>query len=203
MTRITTAEELRALYGPPSPVAVAKEIGRLDPHCRRFVERSPFVLIATAGADGLADVSPKGDAPGFVHVLDDTRLAIPDRKGNRRVDSLLNLVERPGIGLLFMIPGIDETLRVNGTAEIHVDPDLNERLSAGGRPALSAIVVTVREAFVHCGKALMRARLWEDAHRVDRADFPTIGEIIRDQVGDRTLPTDQAGIIEHYRETLY
>ncbi len=202
MTRIDSAEALRALYGEPTPLAVRKEIDRLDDHCRRFIALSPFVLMASAGRDGLADVSPKGDAPGFVAVLDDHRLAIPDRRGNRRIDSLLNLVERPGIGLLFMIPGVDETLRVNGTAEIHDDPALSARFSARGQPALTAIVVTVREAFIHCGKALMRSDLWGEAHRVERGALPTIGEMLRDQTRSQDYPTAQAEIEARYRESL-
>lgn len=203
MSVITTEAELRDLYGVPMDVAVAKEIDHLDRHCRHFISLSPFVLIATAGADGLADVSPKGDPPGFVHVLDDRTLAIPDRPGNRRLDGLRNLLEHPRIGLLFLIPGIDETLRVNGTAEIHVDPALNERLAINGRPALSATVVTVKSAFIHCGKAFMRSKLWSDAYRVPRGEVPTIGQMIRDQSGNASFTTDQAETVRHYRETLY
>lgn len=201
-TRLTTISDLEALYGAPAERAVAKQLSRIDQHFRHFISLSPFMVIATAGPDGLADVSPKGDPPGFVKVLDDHRLAIPDRPGNRRLDSMRNLIDRPGIGLLFMIPGIDETLRINGTAEIHNDPALNAALAINGRPALSAIVVTVREAYMHCGKALMRSHLWDPSVHVPRDQVPTLGQMLRDQAGV-VGPQTQEEIVAMYRKSLY
>jgi len=203
VARVETSADLRALYGEPNDFVRRKTIARLDRHCRHIISLSPFLTIATAGADGSTDVSPRGDAPGFVAVLDETHLAIPDRKGNRRLDTMENILERGHVGLLFMVPGIDETLRVNGTAEIHADAALNERLSGGGRPALAAIVVTVTEAYLHCGKALMRSGLWDGRYRVERDALPTLGEMMRDQIGEGGPPTDQETLVSYYRETLY
>jgi PPOX class probable FMN-dependent enzyme len=203
MTALSTVADLRAHYGEPMPIALDKEIDHLDRHSRRFIALSPFVMIGTSDADGACDVSPKGDPPGFVTVLDDRTLAIPDRPGNRRVDSMRNLAVNPGIGLIFLIPGIDETLRVKGTAEVRDDADLNAALAVNGRPALSAIVVAVKSAMIHCGKALMRSRLWGEEHKVPRSAVPTIGQMLRDQTGDSTLPTDQAAMVESYKRSLY
>lgn len=157
---ITTAEQLRALYAAPSQRAVDKVVDHLSADHRRFLARSPFFVLGTVGSGGL-DVSPRGDPPGSVLVLDDARIAIGDRPGNRRIDGLLNLLDDPRVGLLFFIPGLNETLRLNGTAQIVADPALLERLSVSGRAPITALVVTVTEVFHHCAKALMRSALWE------------------------------------------
>src|SRR6266436_164884 len=156
MDMIDDVEQLRAAYGAPSERAVKKQLNRLDKHCRDFIARSPFVVIASADPSGRCDASPKGDAPGFVHVIDDATLLIPDRLGNNRVDTLGNLVERPGVGVIFFVPGINETLRVNGRARITTDPELLEPLAVSGKTPRSGILISAEEVYFHCGKALIR-----------------------------------------------
>lgn len=178
---ITTAAALRALYPAPHPLVVRKQLDRLDDHCRRFVARSPLAFVATAGADGRCDVSPRGDGPGFALVPDDRTVVIPDRKGNNRLDALLNVLENPHAGLLFVVPGIDDTLRVNGRAAITVDPALLAETAVGGKAPLSALVVTVEEAFLHCGRAFKRSGAWDPERFAARGELPTIAQALRDQ----------------------
>jgi hypothetical protein len=159
---VTTEAELRTLIGgDPSPLALAKEQSRLDVHCQNFIARSPFVLVATSNAAGRCDVSPKGDAPGFVVVLDEHRLVIPDRPGNKRLDGMRNLLQNPHVGLIFLIPGMEETLRVNGRGSIVRDPDALARCEVRGKVPTLGIGVEVEEAFIHCAKAFKRSGLWE------------------------------------------
>jgi uncharacterized protein len=161
---VTTEVELRAVIGgEPSPLAVAKEQGVLDVHCRDFIARSPFVLLATSNTAGQCDVSPKGDAPGFVLVLDERRLLIPDRPGNKRLDGMRNLLENPHVGLIFLIPGLEETLRVNGRGWIVRDDDLLARCEVRGKVPTLGVGVEVEQAFIHCAKAFKRSGLWEPA----------------------------------------
>jgi PPOX class probable FMN-dependent enzyme len=178
---ITSLDALREFVGTPSDVARNKELDSLDIHCRAFLDRSPFLLLGTAGANGTCDVSPKGDTPGFVLVLDDKTLVIPDRKGNRRVDSLQNILVNPHVGLLFLIPGVNETLRVNGTATIIQDDDILARMAVGGSVPQLAIVVTVDQCFLHCAKSFLRAKLWEPAHFVQRSELPSLSRMLLDQ----------------------
>ncbi len=202
MASIASESELRALHSAPTERAVRKELDRLDRHCRRFIALSPFLVMATADGDGRLDATPRGGDPGFVEVADDRTLLLPDRPGNNRLDSLANLTERPDVGLLFMIPGVDETLRVNGAAELRTDPDLVQRFQVGRRPPAIVLQITVRQAYLHCAKALMRSRLWDPAARIDRAELPTMGEMMRDHAGSGT-PESQAAMVERYREQLY
>jgi len=202
MSRITSVDSLRALYGPTRERSAKKQLDRLDAHCRRLIGLSPFMVLATTGPDGLGDVTPRGDAPGFVTVEDDRTLLIPDRPGNNRLDSLTNILAHPGIGLLFLIPGMDETLRVNGTAEILDDADLTARFVIAGKHPKTVLRVAVREAYLHCAKALMRSRLWDPAVQIDRSTLPSMGEMMRDQIGLATAET-QAEMLERYRATLY
>jgi uncharacterized protein len=160
---VTTEAELRALIGEPSALALAKERDTLDVHCREFIALSPFVLIATSGASGRCDVSPKGDAPGFVLVLDERRLLIPDRPGNKRLDGMRNLLENAHVGLIFLIPGLEETLRVNGRGWIVRDAALLARCAVQGKVPNLGIGVEVEEAFLHCAKAFKRSGMWEPA----------------------------------------
>jgi PPOX class probable FMN-dependent enzyme len=160
-TQLVVSEgELREILGSPGPRAVMKERTTLDVHCRAFIGLSPFVLVATSDQDGRCDVSPKGDAPGFVKALDDHRLVIPDRPGNRRLDGMRNLLTNPRIGLIFLVPGRQETLRVNGRACITRDPALLDLCIAQGKTPALAIGVEVEECFMHCAKAFLRSRLW-------------------------------------------
>src|SRR5687767_3025200 len=179
---VTSEETLRAIIGgEPSELARKKELPALDPHARAFIARSPFLLLGTSGPDGRCDVSPKGDAPGFVRVLDDRHLVIPDRPGNRRLDGMQNLLANPHAGLIFLIPGKEETLRVNGRAWIVRDAEILESLTAmGKRPAL-AIGVEVEECYLHCAKAFKRSHLWEQAHWPDLGDLASAARMFLDQ----------------------
>jgi PPOX class probable FMN-dependent enzyme len=158
--RISTVEQLRAILGEPNPMTPKKLLRELDEMARDFIQRSPFLVLGTADAEGNQDVSPKGDGPGFVVVENESTLLIPDRRGNKLLFSLQNILVNPHVGIIFLIPGTDETLRVNGTAELTADPALLERLAARGTPAQLAMRVTVRECFFHCAKAFIRSQLW-------------------------------------------
>jgi PPOX class probable FMN-dependent enzyme len=197
--------ELRAIVGEPSERAIKKQIDRLDEHCRAIIAASPFMLLGTASAAGWCDVSPKGDAPGFVQVLDERTLAIPDRPGNKRLDSLKNIVENPRVGLLFIVPGKGETLRVNGQATIVRDPVLLERLAFEGKQPLVAIVVEVEEAFAHCSKAFIRSHLWQPERWPDQGELPSIARMVMDHArpSDVTLEELERQTAEAYRTKLY
>jgi hypothetical protein len=179
---------LREIMGTPMELAVRKQLGKLDSYCREFIARSPFLCLGTADAKGRADVSPRGDPAGFVQVLDDHTLIIPDRPGNNRLDTMNNIMENPNVGLLFFIPGFEDTLRVNGRATIVRDPQALRRAAVNGKAPKVAIRVAVDEAFLHCAKALKRSRLWDPANRVDRREMPTLAKMILEQ----TAPPDQA-----------
>lgn len=200
---IKTSEALRAIYGEPVQIALDKTLTRLDQHCRAFIAASPFLVLGTASADGPADVSPKGDAPGFVQVLDDRTLLIPDRRGNNRVDGLENVLGNPYVALIFLVPGMNETLRVNGRAEIVTAPDRLAPMAVNGKPPTSALQVTVEEAFLHCGKALIRSRLWDPESRIDRKSFPSLGRMIADQIEGLDAEETDRVVEESYRERLY
>ncbi len=158
---ISSTAQLRELFGEPLPRVVTKEMPQLDDQTKAFIAAAPFLVMATTGADGSCDAGPKGGPPGFAHVLTDTRLLIPEFPGNRRFDGVQNLVTRPGVGLLFVVPGISETLRVNGTARLTRDPDLLEACAVDGRPPWFVADVEVRQVFSHCGKAFLRSELWK------------------------------------------
>ena len=177
MQRITTLEELDAMYGEPSGAAVTKEIDYISDHYKTFIDKAPFVVVATVGPEGL-DCSPRGDPPGFVRVRDAKTVLIPDRRGNNRIDSLRNLVRDPRISLLFMIPGIGNTLRINGRAEISADPDLCASFAERGNAPRTALVVSVDRIYFQCPKALVRSRLWSADAQIARSDLPSTGEIL-------------------------
>ena len=177
---ITDESQLRDVFGWPSSRSVNKQIDHLDQHCRAIIAKSPFLLLGTSDPTGRCDVSPKGDYPGFVRVLDDTTLAIPDLPGNNRLDTLTNLLHNPQVGLLFMIPGMHETLRVNGTVRLVRDADLLESLAFQGKRPKLAIVVDIQEVFSHCPKAFMRSKLWAVESQIDRRALPSFAEILRD-----------------------
>ena len=193
-TPVTSERQLRELYGEPGARAVAKERAALNDDCRTFIAHAPFLVIGTAGADGRCDVSPKGDAPGFVHVLDDHHLVIPDRLGNNRLDGLRNVLENPHVGLIFMIPGREDTLRVNGRARIVRDEALLERLAVNGKRPVTALVVEVEQAFMHCARAFKRAALWEPGRWPDTSGVRSMQRMIWD-----LLPEKPAGkTVEQY-----
>jgi uncharacterized protein len=179
---VTSKEELRALLGHPNERAVKKQQSTLDDHCRDFIARSPFLLLATTSATGACDVSPKGDAPGFVKVLDEKTIAIPDRRGNKRLDGMLNILDNPHAGTIFLIPGAGETLRVNGTAKIVQDEALLEQMAVQGQRPQVAIVISVEECFLHCPKAFLRSDLWNPKHYVEPGELPTIARVVTDQI---------------------
>jgi len=202
---ITSEEELRTLVGKPSELAIRKEIAYLDAHCRAFIARSPFVLIATSGASGRADVSPKGDPPGFVQVLDEHRLVIPDRPGNRRLDGMRNLLENPHVGLLFLIPGLEETLRINGRAWIIRDEEVLARCAVMGKRPTLGLAVYAEECFIHCAKAFKRAQLWQPDQWPDRAGLASPAEMLVDHARpkDMTVPQMDRHLQESYSKNLY
>jgi PPOX class probable FMN-dependent enzyme len=174
---ITTMEQLQALYGEKNPNSVIKEIDHINNGYRALIEAAPFVAIATSGPEGL-DCSPKGDAPGFVRILDDKTLAIPDRPGNNRIDGFRNIVRDPRIALLFLIPGVGETLRVNGRAQISIDPELMQGLAVNGKLPRCVLIVNIESIYFHCSKAMVRSKLWDEKAKIDRASLPSTGTII-------------------------
>jgi len=200
---IENPERLREVYGAPSERALKKQLSGFDKHCRAFIARSPFLVIASSDPSGRCDASPKGDAPGFVEVLDDETLLIPDRLGNNRVDTIGNLLERPGVGLIFFVPGLTETLRVNGRARITTDPALLEPLAVNGKVPRSGILVSADEVYFHCGKALIRSDLWNPEKQLRRSEFPSLGHILADQIGGITVEESERLTAESYKTRLY
>ena len=178
-TVITDENELRKLLGEPAEVVRSKVTDHVNELTREFIDRSPFVLLATSGADGTCDVSPRGDPPGFVRVIDERRLLLPERPGNRLADSLRNILKNPRVGLLFVIPGVGDTLRVNGRARIVTDPELLAPSAVEGKTPRLGLLIEIDEAFTHCSKAFLRSQLWDPNRHVDRSDLPTSGEIHR------------------------
>jgi uncharacterized protein len=180
--RITRVEQLRAIIGTPGKITPLKLLDALDEHAIEYIRRSPFLVLGTADADGNQDVSPKGDAPGFVAVENNTTIVIPDRKGNKLIFGLQNILANPHVGIIFMVPGTNETLRVNGVAELSADPAILRRLAARGTPATLAIRVTIKECFFHCAKAFIRSQLWSHAawqppHKI------SFGKMLADKMG--------------------
>ncbi len=202
MAKVETLEELRALYRPPSERALRKQLGALDRHGRRFVALSPFVVLASSGPSG-ADATPRGGPPGFVHVPDAQTLLLPDWPGNNRLDALENIVHNPAVGLLFLVPGIDETLRVNGTAEIRNAAALRGPFGTDGRLPVAVLVIDVQEVFLHCAKALMRSNLWAENAKPGRAALPTLGEMLKDQLELTEQAETHEAMVRRYRDALY
>lgn len=198
---------LRALFPATHDLAIRKSRTRLDPHARAFIARSPFLTIGTQGVGGRADVSPRGDPAGFVHVLDDRTIAIPDRPGNNRLDTLANIVANPQVGLLFLVPGFDDTLRINGTARVSRDPALLAQMAVNGRMPVVAIVVQVAEVFLHCAKAFRRSKLWDPAAHRDRSEMPSLIKMILDQTTGapdaEEMRRRDEGLEESYRKSMY
>ncbi|WP_343526205.1 pyridoxamine 5'-phosphate oxidase family protein [Sphingomonas sp.] len=178
---MTDEADLRTIYAEPAKAVRDKCFPHLDPHSRRYIALSPFLCIGSSRPDGLADVSPRGGEPGFVHILDDHHLALPDRPGNNRLDTLTNIVHHPAVGLLFFLPGVEDMLRVNGIASITAQADLMERFRHDGKLPRSVIVIETREVYFHCSKALRRSDLWNPEKRLAKGVFPTLGQIARDQ----------------------
>jgi uncharacterized protein len=200
---ITSLDALHGLYDAPSEPVRLKQIDRLDEHCRAFIAASPFLILATCGSSG-ADGSPRGDRPGFVEVADDQTLLLPDRRGNNRIDSLRNIVENPAVGLIFLVPGVHETFRVNGRARISADPALLARFAVDGKTPKTVLVITVQEAFIHCARALVRSDLWNPARHVCRGELPSIGTILAAHTGGKVdAATYDAEAVVRMPRTLY
>lgn len=204
---LTTLAELEALYGAPHERALRKEIDHVNADYRRFIELSPFVVLATGAPDGL-DCSPRGDTPGFVRIVDERTLALPDRPGNNRVDSLRNVVAAPHVALLFMVPGVGEMLRVNGRGRLADDPDLLASFAVDGKPARSVLVIDVESVYFHCSKAVVRSQLWDPARHVERSQLPGAGEMLRrvnaEQYGETfDAETYETALAERIKNGLY
>jgi PPOX class probable FMN-dependent enzyme len=196
------AGDLAAIYPEPSPRVIAKARPEIDAHARKFVAMSPFCVLATSGPDGTVDASPRGGNPGFIHVVSPTHLAMPDRSGNNRIDSFRNILQGSGqLQLIFFVPGIDETLRVGGTGKLSAEPDLLASMEEFGKPPRAVLNIAVREVYFHCGKALMRSKLWSPDVKVERAVLPSISQIIHEQtkLGE---PEPQAEVEARYKTQL-
>lgn len=205
---ITDEHSLRSLFPATHELAVQKCLTTLDPHARDFIQRAPFICIGTQNADGKADVSPRGDPAGFVEVLDDQTIAIPDRPGNNRLDTLANITTNSSVGLLFIIPGFDDTLRINGQASLTTDPKILERMAVNDRLPRLAIIIKIDTIFLHCAKAFRRSKLWDPDHFQDRSDMPSLVKIILDQTtGAPEDPEEQRKLDDHleesYKTSLY
>ena len=201
--RITDVEALERLYGMPAGAAVDKEVDYLHPYYQRLIAASPFFVLSTGGPDGM-DASPRGDAPGFVAVQDEKTLLVPDRRGNNRVDSLRNIIANPRVALLFLVPGIGETLRVNGRAEIRTDPALLERFNVDGKLPRSVIVVHVDTVFFQCARAIFRSKLWDPAQHIARSSLPSTGKIVAALTNGRFNDKEyDTGLYERLKSGLY
>jgi len=200
--KLASLEELRGLYAAPMERAVRKQMRALDRHCRRFIELSPFLVLATTGRNGAMDASPRGGAPGFVKVGDATTLLLPDAPGNNRLDSLENILANARVGLIFLVPGIDETLRVNGSAELSVAEADIARCTDERRAPKVVIRISVEEAYLHCAKAFMRSRLWSAEAKVDRGVLPSLGQMISEQTGIDVPPETPDAMAKRYARDL-
>ncbi|MFN4143559.1 pyridoxamine 5'-phosphate oxidase family protein [Aestuariivirga sp.] len=205
---IGSEEELRSRFGEVHPLAIAKARPALDRYSRQFIGLSPFLVISTADAQGRADLSPRGDPPGFVRIVDDRTILIPDRPGNNRLDTMANIMANPNVGCLFFVPGFEDTLRLNGKASITDDAELLRPCTVNGKPPRLGILVGVEEVFLHCAKALKRSKLWEPDYRQDRRQMPSIARIIMEQacdtgVDEREAARADAEVEVDYRTGLY
>jgi uncharacterized protein len=203
MSMLTTIEALEALYGPPHERSMRKEITFVNEDYRAFIEHAPLVVLATSGPEGL-DCSPRGDAPGFVRIVDERTLAIPDRIGNNRIDSLRNIIANPHVGLLFIVPGVGETLRVNGRGRISADGALLDSLAVDGKRPRTVLLVDIDAVYYHCSKAFARSKLWDSSHHVERSRLPTAGAIHR-RLNGPSFDADayDRDLVERMRTGLY
>jgi hypothetical protein len=206
MEVVTDEARLRTLVGgEPAERSVRKQLARIDEHARQFLAESPFCVLATAGPDGRCDATPRGDEPGFALVLDERTLALPERPGNKRLDSLRNVLANPQVGLLFLVPGVTHTLRVNGSAQIVADPDYADRMTVYRKPPVVALQVTVQELYFHCSKAFVRSRIWRPESWPAADALPSLGRVLRDQVGlsdQEAVAVDERGC-EAYRPNMF
>lgn len=198
-----TTPSLDSIYATPSELAIAKQLDHIDEHAAHFIAQSPFLVIATADAQGRCDASPRGDAPGFVRVASGRSIQLPDRPGNNRVDSLHNVMANPQVGLLFFVPGVIETLRVNGRARLSTEPTLLASLAVEGKLPRSVLEIAVEEVYFHCGKALKRSRLWEPVDQARAGSVPSLGRILADQTGRISAGEADARVRDAYDRHLY
>lgn len=206
--RLRDERQLRSLFETTHDLAIAKCQTQLGVHAQAFIKRSPFLCIGTQSADGRADVSPRGDPAGFVQILDPKTIVIPDRPGNNRLDTLSNIIANPAVGLLFIIPGFDDTLRVNGRAQLSTDPELLARMAVNGKVPKLAIVVAIDEVFLHCAKAFRRSHLWDPDHRQDRREMPSLMQFILEETGAapdnvEEIRTLDEGLEQAYQRSMY
>ena len=200
---VETLEQLHALYGEPVPMAITKELDSISEHYRRFIDIAPFVVLATSGPEGL-DCSPRGDPSGFVRIVDDRTVMIPDRRGNNRLDSLRNIVRDPRVALLFLIPGINETLRINGTARLTTNTELCESFAMGSKLPALVIVIAVDSVYTQCPKALVRSKLWDPAHYRDSSEVPSSGQRMEALTGGAVNGAEHdAAYPKRLAETIY
>jgi PPOX class probable FMN-dependent enzyme len=206
MEKITSIEQLEQVYGQPVERALWKEIEHINDHYRQFIEASPFLILASFGENGV-DCSPRGDPKGFVRVVDEKTIHIPDRRGNNRLDSLRNIVTNPNVGLIFLIPNAGETIRVSGMAEIIIDKDLCESFTMKGKAASSVLSVTVEKAYFQCQKAIARSKLWDASSYIDRGKLPTAGQMAQHFSDQRNIEFDgesyDRNYPEHMKKTIY
>ncbi|OUR91109.1 phosphohydrolase [Flavobacteriales bacterium 34_180_T64] len=200
--KINTTAKLRETYGYPSGRTKEKVLSNLDKHAVNFIEKSPFLIMSTSSIKGKLDASPRGGVPGFVHIRDENTILIPDSKGNNRVDSLSNIVETGTIGLLFLIPGMDETLRINGKAYVsNATEDLSLFMSEKNQPK-ACVIVEVEELFLHCAKALMRSKLWDEKSKINRNDMPSMGQMLKDQLNSNEPAETHDAMLKRYEPDL-
>lgn len=200
--KIKNTSQLRELYGLSSGRARDKVFSTLDKHAINFISKSPFIVLSTCDKNGKMDASPRGGKPGFVSVINNQEIIIPDAKGNNRVDNLINIVDTGRIGMLFLIPGVDETLRLNGKAYLTTDLEYLSLFESERIPVKSCIVITVEEVFLHCAKALMRSKLWLEDYKIERSFFPTMGKMLNDQLDSKEPLETQEEMIRRYKEDL-
>lgn len=203
MSIISTVEELEALYGQPGEPSLIKEVDRITPEYRAMIDASPFAVLATSGPEGL-DCSPRGDLPGFVRVHDDRTLMMPDRRGNNRADSLRNIIRDPRVALLFLIPGVDITLRINGSAHLSIAPDLLASFAMEGKPPRSVVVISVDAVYFQCARAIVRSNLWNPESFVDPKSLPSAGQILASLSESRVGGEEyDRALLERVRQTLW
>lgn len=200
--QINSINQLRDLYDQPTERAQKKVQTELDKHCINFIQNSPFLCLSTYSLQAKMDVSPRGGAPAFVQVHNPNTLLIPDAKGNNRLDSLCNIIETKRVGLIFLIPGVDETLRINGSAHISTDDEYLKYFKNDKHPPKSCIVVNVEEAFLHCAKAFMRSKLWDPNSQINRTEFPTMGEMLKDHLKTDEPAETREDMLKRYQKDL-
>ena len=199
---IKSESQLREIYGQPAGRTRLKQLEMLEKHSKSFIELAPFVAISTSNTQGKQDSSPRGGNPGFVKIIDDKTIIIPDAKGNKRLDSLVNIIETGQVGCLFMIPGVDETLRINGEALLSTKVEYLALFNQENNPPQCVIEITISEVFLHCAKALMRSKLWQQDFKIERCELPTMGRMINDQIGESSEPESHSAMVTRYQKDL-